>query len=74
MAPLPREAALRTLGLDSDADEESIRKAYKRLALQHHPDVSRPPCLLGRWNTLELGPVTSARTSFLRSPPCVVVF
>jgi hypothetical protein len=41
---LTRQAALRMLGLSpSEADENVIRRAYKTLALQHHPDVrSRP--------------------------------
>lgn len=30
--------ALKTLGLGSDADEKGIKKAYRQLALQYHPD------------------------------------
>src|SRR2546428_7290172 len=26
------------LGVNRDADEESIKKAYRRLAMKHHPD------------------------------------
>jgi DnaJ-domain-containing protein 1 len=33
-----RERALRTLGLGEDADEMTIRKAFRRLALELHPD------------------------------------
>lgn len=28
----------KTLGVDRDADEKTIKKAYKRLAMKHHPD------------------------------------
>ena len=31
------------LGVPRDADAETIRKAYRKLARQHHPDVSRAP-------------------------------
>lgn len=34
----PRAQALRTLGLPDDADETSIRRAFKRLATELHPD------------------------------------
>src|SRR5262249_9807603 len=34
----PRALALRTLGLPPDADETSIRRAFKKLALELHPD------------------------------------
>ena len=33
-----RAEALATLGVEEGADEEVIRKAYKKLALKHHPD------------------------------------
>lgn len=33
-----RAEALETLGVAEGADEETIRKAYKKLALRHHPD------------------------------------
>ncbi len=33
--------ALDTLGLDPDADFPSIRKAYRQLAKQHHPDIKQ---------------------------------
>lgn len=34
----PRAQALRTLGLPSDADEGTIRRAFRRLAVELHPD------------------------------------
>jgi len=33
-----RRAALRTLGITGDASQEEVRKAYKRLVLELHPD------------------------------------
>lgn len=40
MPPLatPRAMALRTLGLPGDADETTIRRTFKRLAMELHPD------------------------------------
>jgi curved DNA-binding protein len=32
-----------TLGVDRDASEEDIRRAYRRLARENHPDVNREP-------------------------------
>jgi curved DNA-binding protein len=32
-----------TLGVDRDASEEDIRRAYRRLARENHPDVNRDP-------------------------------
>jgi DnaJ-class molecular chaperone len=29
-----------TLGVGRDADEKEIKKAFRRLARQHHPDVN----------------------------------
>lgn len=34
---------LEVLGVDSGATEEEIRRAYRRLASEHHPDRSRSP-------------------------------
>jgi hypothetical protein len=34
----PRESALRILGLPPDADSAEVRRAFRRLALEHHPD------------------------------------
>ncbi|MFY8042615.1 MAG: DnaJ domain-containing protein, partial [Rhodoferax sp.] len=31
------------LGLARDADLESVKKAYRKLARQYHPDVSKAP-------------------------------
>lgn len=33
-----RDAALALLGLDADVDYEDIRRRYRRLAMEHHPD------------------------------------
>src|SRR5438270_4930898 len=30
----------KTLGIDRDADAEEIRKAYRKLARKHHPDLN----------------------------------
>lgn len=32
-----------TLGLSADSNEKQIKKAYRKLALKHHPDVSKEP-------------------------------
>jgi DnaJ-domain-containing protein 1 len=36
--PMGRVAALRTLGLDSNASTDAVRKAYRQLAKSRHPD------------------------------------
>ena len=35
----PHQAALEQLGLESGASREAIKRAYRRLAKQHHPDL-----------------------------------
>lgn len=36
--PVDNEKLYTTLGVAKDADENEIRKAYKKLALKNHPD------------------------------------
>jgi hypothetical protein len=36
--PVDNEGLYECLGLAKDADENEIKKAYKKLALKHHPD------------------------------------
>lgn len=36
-------AALERLGLDRSADASGVRKAYRRLSLEHHPDRIQDP-------------------------------
>lgn len=34
----PDDTLYKALGVEKDADETEIKKAYKKLALKHHPD------------------------------------
>ena len=36
--PIDNEALYAVLGVAKDAEESEIKKAYKRMALKHHPD------------------------------------
>jgi curved DNA-binding protein CbpA len=38
-APLDRREALARLRLPPSADREQVKRAYRRLALDHHPDA-----------------------------------
>jgi DnaJ-domain-containing protein 1 len=38
-APDPRADALRLLGLEPGASQQMIKRAYRRLAKAHHPDL-----------------------------------
>lgn len=39
----PRQVALRLLGLQGDVSVEAIKRAYRRLAKTHHPDLGGDP-------------------------------
>jgi curved DNA-binding protein len=43
MSPAEKKDPYATLGVARDADEESIRKAYRKLARELHPDVNPSP-------------------------------
>ena len=36
--PVDNEGFYKALGVAKDADENEIKKAYRKLALKHHPD------------------------------------
>ena len=46
------QAALAALGLDHSASRDDIARAYRRLALLTHPDVSRDPLAAQRFAAL----------------------
>lgn len=41
-----------TLGVARDASDEEIRRAYRRLAREHHPDVNRDPAAEDRFKAV----------------------
>ena len=46
------QAALALLGLGADADADQVRRAYRRLALATHPDVSPTADAAARFDAL----------------------
>ena len=47
---MPRDEALKVLGLGSDAGEDDIRAAHRRLMLQNHPDKGGSDYLASKIN------------------------
>jgi curved DNA-binding protein CbpA len=45
---LSREEALRLLGLPPSAEQPAVKRAYRRLARRHHPDVGGDPATFHR--------------------------
>src|SRR3954470_11986282 len=41
-----------TLGVDRDASEEDIRRAYRKLARENHPDVNKDPAAEDRFKEI----------------------
>jgi curved DNA-binding protein len=52
MATKPRDY-YEVLGVGRDASAEQIRKAYRRLAREHHPDVSKAPDAATRFSEVQ---------------------
>ncbi len=50
LAPGRQEEALATLGLEPGANRSTIRRRYRRLAMQHHPDRGGDTATLQRIN------------------------
>lgn len=46
-APVDNQKLYEVLGVSKDADENEIRKAYKKLALKNHPDKGGDPDKVG---------------------------
>ena len=40
MASQPKHDYYKTLGVERGAEEDEIRKAYRKLARKHHPDLN----------------------------------
>ena len=53
MAPAPNinsDDYYEVLGVSKSADDKAIKKAYRKLAVKHHPDKGGDPELMTRFN------------------------
>ena len=57
------------LETNKNASDDEIKKAYKKAALKHHPELSKMP-LLRKGNRLSVLPVSSEEWEFIVQLAC----